>query len=175
MPLSHPTRALFIGRFQPFHLGHLEVIKRISREIDGVIIGIGSAEKSHTLDNPFTAGERHLMIQQSVDAAAVRNYFIIPIPDIGRNALWASHVASLVPPFDVFYTNNALPRRLFQEAGYKVRPAPFYERSRFAGTIVRQALLKGEGWQQLVPKEVVKVVEEIHGVERIRELTETDE
>ncbi|MEM3079801.1 MAG: adenylyltransferase/cytidyltransferase family protein, partial [Thermoproteota archaeon] len=52
------SRGLFIGRFQPFHLGHLKAVEYIINRVDEVIIGIGSAQYSHTLENPFTAGER---------------------------------------------------------------------------------------------------------------------
>lgn len=175
MPSRARSRALYVGRFQPFHLGHLKVVQSVAREFEAVIIAIGSAQESHTLDNPFTAGERHLMIQKSLDAAGVRNYFVIPIPDVGRNALWVSHVQALVPPFSVFVSNNALPRRLFQEAGYQVRGAPFFERDRYKATGIREGMLEGQGWQALVPKEVVEVVEEVHGVERMRDLAQKDE
>ncbi len=63
--------ALLIGRFQPFHNGHLEVVKTISKKCDRMIIGIGSAQLSHTFENPFTAGERHL-----IDLAGVAGYRI---------------------------------------------------------------------------------------------------
>lgn len=168
-------RALYIGRFQPFHKGHLSVVQSVAREFDAVLVGIGSAQESHTLENPFTAGERHLMIQKSLDAAGIRNYFVIPIPDVGRNALWVSHVEALVPPFQVFVSNNALPRRLFQEAGYQIRGAPFYERETFSGTRIRGHMLENQGWQELVPKEVVEVVEEVRGIERLRDLAQADE
>jgi nicotinamide-nucleotide adenylyltransferase len=168
-------RALYIGRFQPFHLGHLSVIQSVSREFEAVLVGIGSAQESHTLDNPFTAGERHLMIQKSLDAAGIRNYFVIPLPDVGRNALWVSHVQAMVPPFSVFVSNNALPRRLFQEAGFQVRGAPFFEREKHRATAIRQMMLDGKGWQDLVPKQVVEVVEEVHGVERMRDLAQRDD
>jgi len=49
-------RGLYIGRFQPYHLGHQAVLEKIAREMDEIIIVIGSAEASHTLENPFTAG-----------------------------------------------------------------------------------------------------------------------
>jgi nicotinamide-nucleotide adenylyltransferase len=153
----------------------LKVVESVAREFEAVILAIGSAQESHTLDNPFTAGERHLMIQKSLDALGLRNYFIIPIPDVGRNALWVSHVQALVPPFQVLVSNNALPRRLFQEAGYQVRGAPFFEREKYSGTRVRAAMLAGKGWQELVPKEVVEVVEEVHGLERLRDLAQRDE
>ncbi|HIQ38838.1 MAG TPA: nicotinamide-nucleotide adenylyltransferase, partial [Methanothermococcus okinawensis] len=55
-------RGFLIGRWQPFHKGHLSIIEEISKEVDELIIGIGSAQKSHTLNDPFTAGERIMMI-----------------------------------------------------------------------------------------------------------------
>ena len=53
-------RGLLIGRFQPFHGGHLEVVRKIrtDRPAASLLIGIGSAEESYTWENPFTAGER---------------------------------------------------------------------------------------------------------------------
>ena len=47
-------RALYIGRFQPFHLGHLHIVKYILEVSKEVIIAIGSSG-SHTVHNPFTA------------------------------------------------------------------------------------------------------------------------
>jgi nicotinamide-nucleotide adenylyltransferase len=54
--------SLVIGRFQPLHLGHMDVIRKCADESDHLTIGIGSAQYSHTVDNPFSAGERYLMI-----------------------------------------------------------------------------------------------------------------
>ena len=59
-------KALFIGRFQPFHKGHLKVIKDIIKKDYRVIIGIGSSQYSHTVDNPFTSDERKKMIQETL-------------------------------------------------------------------------------------------------------------
>ncbi len=64
--------AFIIGRFQPFHKGHLEIIKTILKDNDHVIIGIGSAQFSHTLTNPFTAGERYLMISNTLEANNIK-------------------------------------------------------------------------------------------------------
>jgi len=47
-------RGLFVGRFQPFHLGHLGVVKDILNEVDELVIVVGSAQYSHRIDNPFT-------------------------------------------------------------------------------------------------------------------------
>ena len=162
--------ALFIGRFQPFHNGHLEVIKEMASQVDKLIIAIGSAQESHTLDDPFTAGERHLMISETLDEMDILNYFLIPIVDINRYSVWVAHVRSLVPPFDIVFTNNDLTARLFSEAGIEVRRTRIYDRERYSGKLVREAILAGRDWRSLVPSGTVKVIEAIDGEKRMREL-----
>jgi len=166
-------RGIIIGRFQPFHKGHLEVIKKIAEEVDEIIIGIGSAQKSHTLDNPFTAGERILMITQSLKDYNL-TYYPIPIKDIEFNSIWVSYVESLTPPFDVVYSGNPLVRVLFEERGYKVKKPKMFNRREYSGTEIRRRMLNGEEWEHLVPEAVVDVIKEIKGVERLRKLAQTD-
>ena len=173
-PSQCMSRALTIGRFQPFHLGHLKVMRQIATQYDALVICIGSAQDSHTLENPFTAGERHLMISHSLEAAGIENYYLVPIEDIKRNAMWVAQVESLVPPFDVVYSNNPLTRVLFGERGYEVRPTPLFDRSRYSGTEIRRRMIKKEPWEQLIPLEVVEVLREVHGVERLREIAMSD-
>jgi nicotinamide-nucleotide adenylyltransferase len=169
-------RGLLIGRYQPFHKGHLEVIKNILKEVDELIIGIGSAQISHTLDNPFTAGERMTMISNALQEEGLteRCCYIIPIPDVWNNALWVNHVKSLTPHFDVAYTGNALARRLFREGGVEVREQPLFDRAKYSGTEIRSRMLKGEDWESLVPLTVIKVVKSIKGVERLKDITKSD-
>lgn len=170
-----PDRGLFVGRFQPFHNGHADAVRRLAAQHDELIIGIGSANVSHTIANPFTAGERTEMIRAALREARVGNAVVVPIPDVGRNALWVSHVASLVPRFSVVHTNNPLPARLFSEAGYKVAPVPFFDRATFEGTRIRGLIAKdAKEWRGLVPAGVAKVILEVDGVARVRELSNPD-
>ena len=168
-------RALSIGRFQPFHNGHLEVIKEILDEHDSIVICIGSAQDSHSLDNPFTAGERYLMISNTLDAHNMHNYYIVPIIDMNRYAIWVAHVESLIPPVDIVYTHNPLTRRLFTEKGYEVTAPMVYNRESYSGREIRRRIINNESWHDLVPNEVVKVIEEINGVDRLRDLAQDDE
>jgi nicotinamide-nucleotide adenylyltransferase len=162
--------ALLIGRFQPFHSGHMEVVKSIAQECDRMIVGIGSAQLSHTFENPFTAGERHLMISRAFHDEGLDNYFLVPIVDINRYAIWVAHVASLVPPFQAVYTNNPLTRRLFEEAGYEVRQAPMFNREEYSGSEVRRRIVNGDHWEHLVPKGVAETIHEVKGDERLQEI-----
>jgi nicotinamide-nucleotide adenylyltransferase len=164
-------RALMIGRFQPFHKGHLEVVRKISRECASITIGIGSAQYSHTQDNPFTAGERHLMISSALEGEGIRRCYLVPIVDINRYALWVSHVVSLVPPFEVVYSNNPLTRRLFSEAGFDVRDSPMFNRSVYSGTEIRRRMAAGEEWEHLVPAGVAEAIEDFGGIGRLQDLS----
>lgn len=168
-------RGLLIGRFQPFHKGHVYVVKEVLKEVDEIIIGIGSAQLSHTLDNPFTAGERLMMIANSLAENGIeKHYYIIPIQDVNNNSLWVSQVRSLTPPFSKVYSGNTLVKRLFSEVGVEVRTPPLFNRRVYSGTEIRRRMLHGEPWEELVPKAVVRVVGEVRGVERIRDLARSD-
>ncbi len=165
-------RGLLIGRYQPFHNGHLEVIKSILKEVDDMIIGIGSAQISHTLTNPFTAGERMTMISNALrdEGLASRCPFIIPIPDLWNNALWVNHVKALTPGFEIAYTGNPLAQRLFKEGGVEVGVPPLFDRAKFSGTEIRRRMLRGDDWESLVPAQTIAVVKGVRGIERIRDI-----
>ena len=171
MVKGHSHDALIIGRFQPLHKGHLEVIKKVASECDRMIIGIGSAQYSHSCDNPFTAGERYLMISETLKDEGITNASIVPIEDLNRYSVWVSHVVSMCPPFSKVYSNNNVTRRLFEEANIEVRDSPLYNRKEFSGTEVRKRMSEGGDWESLVPKAVAKVIKDIDGISRIRELT----
>ena len=171
MVKGHGNDALIVGRFQPLHNGHLEVIRKVASECDRMIIGIGSAQYSHSCDNPFTAGERYLMISETLRDEGITNVSIVPIEDLNRYSVWVSHVVSMCPPFSKVYSNNSVTRRLFEEAGFELHDSPLYNRKEFSGTEVRKRMAEGGDWESLVPKAVAKVIKDIDGISRIRELT----
>jgi len=168
------SRGLYLGRFQPYHLGHHQVLKQISKEVDEIIVGIGSAQKSHEIENPFTAGERVLMVSSAIKEFDIKHY-VIPIEDIQRNSLWVSHVKSMVPPFDIAYTNNPLVIELLSEAGIEVKQSPLFKRNKYSGTQIRNLMLKGEKWEKFVPESVIEIINEINGVKRLRTVTQSDQ
>jgi nicotinamide-nucleotide adenylyltransferase len=166
-------RGFYVGRFQPVHEGHEAVLREIATEHDELVVGIGSADKSHSVDNPFTAGERHVMITRLLDDIDVEAY-VVPIVDVGRNALWTSHVQSLCPPFDVVYTNNPLVTQLFEEDGVEVSDLPMFNRAEYEGTGIRERMISGDPWEHLVPDPVVAAIDEVDGVARLRAVADDD-
>lgn len=166
-------RGFYIGRFQPFHRGHYEVVEQIAGDVDELVIGIGSAGDSHTARNPFTAGERIMMITKAMVSFDIVTY-AVPIEDLERNSVWVSHVESMSPRFDVAFSNNPLVVRLFNEADVPVEQVPMVDRDRFEGTFVRERMIADDGWQELVPAAVESVIEEIDGITRIQQVSQTD-
>ncbi|MHB9288427.1 nicotinamide-nucleotide adenylyltransferase [Halobacteriales archaeon Cl-PHB] len=166
-------RGFLLGRFQPFHDGHRRLVDHIADEVDELVIGIGSADASHAVRNPFTAGERMVMINQVMADVDIQSH-VVPIEDLDRNAVWVSHAESMCPPFDVVYSNNPLVVRLFEEAGYEVRDSGLYDRDELEGTRIRQRIIDGESWTDRVPDPVVGAIEEIDGVERLRQIADSD-
>ena len=167
---------LIIGRFQPFHLGHLEAVKYALREVDYLYVVVGSAQRNHERDNPFTAGERIAMIKSALDGNGVdpARWMAIPIADADSHSLWVSTVESMVPAFDSVFTNDALTSLLFSEKGKKVRAIPYLARKRYSATNVRNRILERKDWVSLVPPQVATLVKEFGGAERARALIRKD-
>lgn len=166
-------RGFYIGRFQPYHNGHHKMVEAITTEVDELVLGIGSAGHSHTQRNPFTAGERVMMVTKSVADFDITTY-AVPIEDLDRNSVWVSHVQSMSPTFDVAYSNNPLVIQLFSEADVEVRQSPMFNRDILKGSTLRDRMVRNEDWQSLVPTQVIDVIEEINGIERMRRLGATD-
>jgi len=165
-------RALFIGRFQPFHLGHLAALKWILNREDIVIVGIGSSQLSHDSINPFTAGERIEMIWRVLKSEGLLSRCIITtIPDTNKkHSLWVSMVLHYAPRFQCVYTNDPLSQLLFKEANIEVFPIPMFNRSEYSATRIRRLIAEGKPWEHLVPKEVARFIKEISGEDRIRKI-----
>jgi len=165
-----------VGRFQPFHLGHLYAIKEVLTKVDELVIVIGSAQYSHNLKNPFTAGERLTMIRHALqDANADLNrVWIVPVPDVHLHMLWVSAVEGYTPKFNKLYSNEPLTRRLFIEADYTVENINLFERQTYSSTVIREKMLKDENWTNLVPKSVADFISKIDGTNRLRDLVRTD-
>ncbi|MGC2289720.1 MAG: nicotinamide-nucleotide adenylyltransferase [Thermoplasmata archaeon] len=167
---------LIVGRFQPFHLGHLAMVSclRRAQPVARLVLAVGSAQESFTPENPFTAGERVEMIQRSLSEAEIDGCLPVPVADIHQHAQWAAYLRGLLPPFDVVYTNNPLTRLLFERDRIRVESPALVDREKLQGVVVRRRLVQGIGWQELVPPAVGRYLEEIGAPDRVRRIAERD-
>lgn len=164
-------RILFLGRFQPFHIGHLEACKYLTR-MGEVLIAVGSAQYSGTFRNPFAFAEREIMIRSALVEGQLEVLDVVPVKDIHNHQRWAEHVQASVPSYDTIFTNSETDRRIFEFAGERVMNEWYFDRERYEGKKVREAMAAGKGWRELVPPAVAKFLEEIKAEDRMRLLKE---
>jgi nicotinamide-nucleotide adenylyltransferase len=150
------TVSLFIGRFQPFHKGHLGVARRLARR-GRLVIAIGSSRSRRTADNPFSHAERKRMVALALKEIGARAA-IVDVPDIPDDARWAAWVERRCPKFGIVYTGNAFVASLFRKDGYPVRIIK--EQKGISATRIRSLMARGGRWQAMVPPAVVRYIEE---------------
>lgn len=172
------TRGLITGRFQPFHNGHLALAKQILEECDELIIVIGSAQFNFIDKDPFTAGERVLMIHEALKEARIdlSKCYVIPVANDENNARWIAYLRSMAPPFDVLYSGNDYVKHLalFQDRNIAVKSPRFAKKEEYNGSNIRHLMLSGSRWKQLVPPAVARVIEQVNGIERMKVLAGSD-
>lgn len=157
-------RGLFLGRFQPFHNGHLQVVQEMiaDDDIDEIIIGIGSAQEAYTLENPFTAGERFEMINNTLHMQSWygnKPIYIMPIMDIKSNYKYMSYLQTIFPQFHVYYGSNDLMHVLCENAGIEAVSVPYDNELTRSGTWIRKNIKSNLlDWRDYVPEAVVKYI-----------------
>ena len=161
---------LYIGRFQPFHLGHLDAIKFALSQVENLWIGIGSSNKSNEKRNPFSADERKEMIILSLDDTLKKQIQIYYIPDIGDHAKWTYLIDSIVPKYDVVFSNDDFTKTLYQKREIKVIPVPLKERENLFGTNIREKIAMGKSWEEFVPEGTKKILLKIDAERRLSKI-----
>ncbi len=171
-------RGLMLGRFQPFHKGHLALTKQILSECDELVIIIGSAQFNFIDKDPFSAGERVLMIHEALKEARIElsRCYIIPVANDENNARWLAYLRSMVPPFDVLYSGNDFVKYLArsQDSNIEIEEPVFAEVNEYNGTNIRHLMQDGKPWEHLVPPAVAKVIQQVGGIVRINMLAHSD-
>ena len=161
---------LLIGRFQPFHLGHLDAVKFALSSVDELLIGIGSSNRSNEKRNPFTADERKRMIEASLDGTILRKIKIYYIPDVNNHERWTYQIDEIVPKYDVVFSNDEFTHTLFGKRGIEVISVPLKQREVLSGTDIRVKIRDDQDWSGLVPEGTKKVLLKINAKDRLTNL-----
>ncbi len=142
---------LLIGRFQPFHLGHLEALQFALSIVDKLWVGLGSSNKSIEKNNPFSAEERKEMILSSIDDSMKNKITIYFIPDVDNHVKWIEKIDTIVPKFDIVFSNDPLTDHLYSKRTVQVISIPFLKRDQLSGTRIRNLIKNDQKWDDLIP------------------------
>ena len=161
---------LLIGRFQPFHLGHLEAVNFALNKVENLWIGIGSSNKYNEKKNPFSADERRKMITLSVDDSIITRIKIFDIPDVGDHEKWTYSIDKIVPEYNLVFSNDEFTKTLFEKREMNVVPVVLKDRGKFSGTNIRELIADDKNWQDLVPQGTRKVLDNLNAKGRLKNL-----
>ncbi|AFS81690.1 cytidyltransferase-like protein [Candidatus Nitrosopumilus koreensis AR1] len=115
-------------------------------------VGLGSSNKPPEKNNPFSAEERKEMILSSIDDSMKKKISIYFIPDLDNHVKWIEKIDTIVPEFDIVFSNDELTNHLYSKRDIQVIPIPFLKRNELSGTNVRDLIISDQNWNSLVPK-----------------------
>jgi len=161
---------LLIGRFQPFHLGHLEALQFALSKVDKLWVGLGSSNKPVQKNNPFSAEERKQMILSSIDDTTKERISIYFIPDLDNHVKWIEKIDTIVPKFDIIFSNDELTKHLYSKRSVQVIAIPFLNRNVLSGTNIRDLIISDQKWDNLVPQGTKNFLKNTSAKERLKNL-----
>ncbi len=165
-----------MGRFQPFHLGHLDLAKQILDECDEIIIAITSSQFNYLEKDPFTAGERMETIHNSLKDSSLdlTRCFVVSLENQFNIATWASYLKSALPHFEKVYIGNDYVSMLLSDSGITVVKPTFLDRNQYNATKIRSMIVSDENWKDLVPNAVYELLIKIHAKNRLEIISKSD-
>ena len=163
-------QGLLIGRFQPFHLGHFEALQFALSKVDKLWVGLGSSNKPTQKNNPFSAQERKEMILSSIDDSMKEKISIYFIPDLDNHIKWIEKIDTIVPKFDVIFSNDEMTKHLYSKRSIQVVSIPFLKRETLSGTHIRELMVSDQKWDDLVPKGTKNYLIDIGAKDRLKNL-----
>lgn len=155
---------LFLGRFQPFHLGHLYSLHRALEVAEDVVVGIGSANVRDEQNNPLSYEQRKEMMKKVIEEEGLseRVIRIVGIDDFPSDDDWAREVENKVGEFQVVVGNNEWTNGVLEKKGYKVAWSGLHNRDRLEGVKIRELLRReSEEWKYRVPKYLTAMIEKL--------------
>ena len=161
---------LLIGRFQPFHLGHLDALQFALSKVDKLWVGLGSSNLPPQKDNPFSAEQRQEMILSSIDDAMKEKISIYFIPDLDNHMKWIEKIDTIVPKFDIIFSNDELTNHLYSKRDIQIMTIPFLKRDKLSGTRIRDLIISDQNWNDLVPEGTKHFLEKINAKNLLKNL-----
>jgi nicotinamide-nucleotide adenylyltransferase len=143
-------KAVFLGRFQPFHKGHHETVKEYKRKYEEFVVAIGSAAKSGIERNPLSFQQRKEILESCYPEIKI---VAIEDEDRGEEGYqdWIERFIEKTDP-DVVITRNDLVQRLVRQySDAEIEEQELYKPDTFSGTKIRTRIREEKDWRYMVP------------------------
>ena len=152
-------KAVFLGRFQPFHKGHYRVVEKYQDEYEDFSIVIGSAGEEGTKNNPLSLQERKEVIHEcfpDIDIHGLKD----KEKDEEGNKKWINTLEEKTGA-EVVISGNKLVQRIVEDySDIEIKKPDMYDPEIYSGTEIRRRVRSGEEWRYLIPRECQEKLEE---------------
>ncbi len=150
---------LFMGRFQPFHKGHMYALRYAAGRCSTLIVGIGSSQERATNRNPISAKGRIRIIKAAIGRDGIgKRIRFMEVPDFNDNEAWFKYIIRKEPKIQVIFSRNKLVNSIFSSHGIDVISPGWHRRSLYHATRIRDRIRKGAHWQSHVPQGAVREI-----------------
>ncbi|HVZ12241.1 MAG TPA: adenylyltransferase/cytidyltransferase family protein [Patescibacteria group bacterium] len=152
---------LVVGRFQPFHKGHLYLLNEVLKACDKIIIAVGSSNVSNE-NNPLSYATRVEMLKKVIleEGLGKRVIKIVPSPDDPSDDKWLELLLKEAGKIDIAFGNNEWTNGILERAGYEVIEVPYLNRVHFQGVYIRNMFSEGKPWEEEVPEYLVDFIKD---------------
>lgn len=158
---------VFIGRFQPFHLAHMQTIEIALQQSHHVILALGSAQNERTIKNPFLVSERKLMILSNFSEQDRKRIHFIDVIDVYNDEKWQQLVKSLVMKIANHQDKIGLIGHFKDDSSYYLKFFPEWQlvelnslKDAMSATPVREAYYRGEIQLDAFPQGTIQFLQQ---------------
>ena len=108
------------------------------------------------------------MILSSIDDLMKNKITIYFIPDVDNHVKWIEKIDTIVPKFDIIFSNDPLTDHLYSKRTVRVIPIPFLKRDQLSGTRIRDLIKNDQKWDDLVPFGTNHLLENLDAKNRLK-------
>ncbi len=140
--------AVFLWRFQPFHIGHMSIVEKIfQNDFEKLLLIIGSSDKSWTDENPWTLQEREQIIRASIPIELQEKIDILWLEDVPDDDVWCENLKQLFSEEVILFTGNQWVRDICERHKITTDWIESYDID-ISATKIREMIKQGEDVSQ---------------------------
>jgi nicotinamide-nucleotide adenylyltransferase len=155
------------GRFNPIHKGHLNLIKKLLKKVDKLIIAVGSSQEKNTQRNPFSGSERKQMIEAALKSENIpkASYRVITVQDGKTYPISVANLLKKAPKINILFTDKPC---LMKAIKKKIAVQRTKRTGTISSTKIREGIAFNKPWKALTTPSVVRLIIKFNGIKRIK-------